>query len=71
MPPNPTETRLALVAPYGSKVRYETRKESGTGTLALVWYGVSEVANVRRDDGSTIYVYPELGETLTLVGGSG
>lgn len=63
-------TMEVLNAPYGSTVRYQCREESGTGTLSLVWYGVCEVADVVRHDGSKLHVYPELGETLQLLDSS-
>lgn len=67
--PFDVETSAVLNASYGSRVRYSMKREqeSGVGTLELVWYGVCEVMNVKRFDGSVIHLYPELGDTAQLV----
>jgi hypothetical protein len=60
------ETIRVLKAPYGSWVEYTTATEHGVGKLKLVWYGVEEVIDVERADGTTAHIYPGLGETARL-----
>lgn len=61
------DTKAVLTAPYGSEVEYRTKRENGIGKLNLVWYGVAEVIDIRRYDGSILHLYPSLGETAKLI----
>lgn len=66
--PFDTATTAVLNAAYGSRVRYQQRDagETGEATLELVWYGVCEVINLKRFDGTKLHLYPELGDTAQL-----
>lgn len=61
------DTKFVLIAEYGSIVDYKTRTESGRGILQLVWYGVEEVIDIKRQDGTILHLYPGLGETAKIV----
>lgn len=64
-----TKGYYPLLAEYGDRVYFTSKALMGEGTFVLAWCGIEEVWDVKLDNGSTIHIYPGLGETMVSLDG--